>query len=177
MTFPVPLDASSELRLMEERHAEEIFAVVEGNREHLREWLPWVDETHTADDTRRFIASMAVKQAAGEGVTAGIWTGGRFAGAIGLRIDRANRTASIGYWIAREHQGKGLVTAACRALTGYAFGEGQLDRVELRAASGNTRSLAVAKRLGFRVEGTLRRAARVGDRSLDMVVHSLLPGE
>jgi ribosomal-protein-serine acetyltransferase len=177
MPFPLSVDDATELRLMKPSQAETIFRVVDENREHLRRWLPWVDRTRSARDTREFIVSMERQYREGDGVAVGIWAGGRFAGAAGLRIERANRAASIGYWIARRYQGKGLVTRACRALMGWAFDELKLQRIELRAATGNRRSLAVARRLGFRREGVLRGSAWVGDRRLDMVVHGVLAAE
>ncbi len=39
------------LRLLEERHAPEVFAAVDQDRAYLREWLPWVDGTTKVDDT------------------------------------------------------------------------------------------------------------------------------
>jgi ribosomal-protein-serine acetyltransferase len=42
----------AELRLLEERHAEALFALIDGSREHLRRWLPWVDGNQSAGDAR-----------------------------------------------------------------------------------------------------------------------------
>ena len=44
-----------ELRLLEERHAPEVFLRVNEDRAYLRQWLPWVDSTLTGDDTVAFI--------------------------------------------------------------------------------------------------------------------------
>ena len=43
------------LQLMEERHAEAVYSVVDADREHLRTWLPWVDQSRTSEYTRQFI--------------------------------------------------------------------------------------------------------------------------
>jgi ribosomal-protein-serine acetyltransferase len=53
--FSLKLDDGLELRLLEERHAEAVFAVVDQNRQYLRQWLPWLDVSVSADDTRSFI--------------------------------------------------------------------------------------------------------------------------
>ena len=69
----VSLDAGFELRLLEERHAAELFTAVERNREHLRQWLPWVDVTRNQDDGLAFIRSSLEMFAANQGFAAGIW--------------------------------------------------------------------------------------------------------
>ena len=53
----------------------------------------------------------------------------------------------------------------------------ELNRIEIRAAVGNARSRAIPERLGFKQEGTLREAERVGDAYLDAVVYSMLGSE
>ncbi len=58
-----------------------------------------------------------------------------------------------------------------------AFQEMDLNRMEIRCAAGNTRSIAVAKRLGMVYEGTLREAERLGDGYVDHVIHSILKRE
>ena len=59
----------------------------------------------------------------------------------------------------------------------HAFGPWDLQRISIEAAPENTRSRAVAERLGFREEGLLREAERVGSRMLDHVVYGLLAEE
>ncbi len=40
------------LELLREDHAQELFELTDLNREHLREWLPWLDFTKSASDTK-----------------------------------------------------------------------------------------------------------------------------
>jgi ribosomal-protein-serine acetyltransferase len=167
-----------EIRLMEESDAWEMYPVVERNRAYLRQWLPWVDHTHASEDVRAFILHTQERYAAGEELHAVIWIDGEVAGGIGHhRIDPHNRAASIGYWLAEEHQGKGVVTRCCHALLDYLFDERQMHRVEIRCGVGNTRSAAVAERLGFTFEGVLRHAEWVNDRWIDLKVWSILEHE
>jgi hypothetical protein len=46
-----------ELRLLNLSHRNELFCLVDTNREHLREWLPWVDANRSLTDTESFIKS------------------------------------------------------------------------------------------------------------------------
>ena len=92
-------------------------------------------------------------------------------------VSWANRSTSIGYWLAEDQQGRGTMTAAVRTLVDHALSIWRLNRVEIRAAVENRRSRATPERLGFHQEGTLRQAERVGDRYLDCVVYSMLATE
>lgn len=167
-----------ELRLLEDRHAEEVFRLCDRSRDRLRQWLPWVDGTLSVDDTREFIRRSLEQHAKGESLVAGIWQAGSFAGIVSLLcINPANRSAMIGYWLGPEYEGKGIMTRACRALIDYGFEELCLNRIEIKAATGNARSQAIPMRLGFAREGVERQSEWLNDRFLDMVVYSMLRSE
>jgi ribosomal-protein-serine acetyltransferase len=172
------LDQDVELRLLEERHAKELFALTDRNRAYLREWLPWLDNTISVADTRRFIQASLEQFANNNGFTAGIWYRGQLAGLIGLqKIDWANRSTNIGYWLGAAYQGRGLMTKACQALVDFAFTDLGLNHVEIRCAPENKRSRAIPERLGFRQEGLLRQAEWLYDHFVDHVVYGLLASE
>jgi len=178
MTFSLKLDDGLELRLLEERHAEAVFVVVDRNRAYLRQWLPWLDISVSPDDTRNFIKKSLNEFASGEGLVAGIWDHGQVVGAISYNfIDRSNRIAHIGYWLAAERQGKGVMTKACRAMVDHAFNELGLNRVEIRCATGNTKSCAIPQRLGFKQEGIQRQAEWLYDHFVDLVIYGMLASE
>lgn len=173
--FRHSLDEHSELRLLELRQAETLFRLVDDNRSYLRAWLPWVDATRSPEDSREFIESSRRQLARDAGFSAGIWHRDRLAGVIGFHsLDRVHRVTSIGYWLDAGHQGKGLVTRACHALVRHALVDLELNRVEVRAATANHRSRAVAERLGFRLEGVLRDAEWLCDRYVDHAVYGML---
>jgi len=176
--FEHGVDDEIALRLLEPRHAEELFALTDANRGHLRPWMPWIDAIRSAADTRAFIEGAQRQFAANDGFQAGIRYRGRLVGAIGLhRVDWPNAATSIGYWLDRDHEGRGIATRACRSVLSIAFDELGLRRVEIRCAVENRRSRGIPERLGFRAEGTLRQAERVADRFVDHVVYALLAPE
>jgi ribosomal-protein-serine acetyltransferase len=72
------------------------------------------------------------------------------------------------------HEGRGIVTRACRAIVSEGFSERGLHRIEIRCATGNERSAAIAKRLGFVHEGVLRDAEWLHDHWVDLNVFSML---
>jgi RimJ/RimL family protein N-acetyltransferase len=102
---------------------------------------------------------------------------GALIGSIDMRINRM-QTGHVGYWIAAEARGRGLTTAALRALSRWAIEELGLGRVELVTDPDNIASQRVAEKAGFTREGVLRSMLlnRDGSRR-DGVMFSLLPGE
>jgi ribosomal-protein-serine acetyltransferase len=163
-----------ELRLLEVRHAPEYHRLVCANLARLY-WLPAAPSL--ADAENRIRAGLG-RLAEGSGFDGGIFERGVLVGFAGLfRIDPGQQSGEIGYWIDRASEGRGLVTRACRALVDYGFTELGLHRIELHCGATNSRSQAVAERLGFRLEGRRREADRVGDHWDDFLVYGLLAGE
>lgn len=176
--FGYRLDDETELRLLEERHAQELFALTDQNRAHLRQWLPWVESVQAADDSKRFIKSALEQFASNRGFHTGIWYRGQLAGVLGLHpINWASRHTSMGYWLGAEFEGKGLMTKACRAVADHVFRELKLNRLEIRCAVENTKSRAIPERLGFAQEGVIRQAEWLYDHYVDLVVYGMLASE
>lgn len=176
--FSATLQPGVELRLLEERHARPLFGRINREREYLRQWLPWVDATQGEDDVLAFIRRVQQRFASNEGLSAGIWVDGAMAGNIGLHhLDWLSRKAEIGYWLAREFQGRGIMTAAVKTITAHALVELDLNRIAILCACGNTKSAAIPKRLGFTFEGVLREAEALSGRFVDVEVYSMLRGE
>jgi ribosomal-protein-serine acetyltransferase len=165
------------LRLLEEVDADELHALVNDNREFLARWMPWA-AAQTLGDTLEFIRRTRKQLADNQGFQAAIVDNSRIVGVLGFhRVDWENRATSIGYWIAESFQGRGTVTKAVRALTDHAFWTWQLNRVEIRAGADNERSRAIPTRLGFKHEGVLRQAERVGERYIDHVIYAMLAAD
>ncbi len=176
--FAFPCGDDQELRLIEERHTEALFALVRENQARLRVSVPWLHETATPESTRQFIKRRLQRFAENNGWTAGIWYRGALAGEIGFDYIRwSNRFTEIGYWVGAAYEGKGLVGRACRALVDHAFRDLGLNRVQIRCAVENRRSRAIPEKLGFQLEGTLRRAERLSDRFVDLAVYGMLAEE
>jgi RimJ/RimL family protein N-acetyltransferase len=69
---------------------------------------------------------------------------------------RTDGNAEIGYWTAPEQRRQGFTAEAVAAVCDWAFTELSVVRMEWRAVAGNVGSRAVAEKVGFRFEGTLR---------------------
>ena len=168
-----------ELRLVEDRHVQAVHDTVRRNLEHLRPWMPWAVADYSLEGCRSWQRQALEQFARNDGFNAGIFHGDTFTGVIGLHsIDWASRSTTIGYWIAVEYQGRGIVTAACRTLVAHLFDVLKLNRVVIRCAPMNVRSRRIPERLGFCEEGVAREAERAIDgRYVDLVVYSMLAAE
>jgi ribosomal-protein-serine acetyltransferase len=129
--------------------------------------------------TRGFVEGRALAAIAeADGLEAGIWWRGALVGAIGIHgVQREPLRGSIGYWLAADAQGRGLVTRSVRALIAKAFDDLGYERIDIRADVANRRSRAVPERLGFAFEGVLRREFFDGRRYVDQAVYGLLREE
>ena len=166
------------LELIDYHHAEQLYQLVKVNRQHLREWLPWVDHMRTVEDFKRYIGNSKQRYAGQVEIGYVIMAGPQMVGRIGLyNIDLPNRHASIGYWIATEFMGQGIITGACKAVIDYSFNRLGLNRVEIRAGTENYKSQAIPQRLGFKKEGTIRQGEFVNNRFIDLFVFSMLKEE
>ncbi len=176
--FHHQLEHGLELRILEERHAEELYLLTEANRAYLRQWLSWPDDILSVPDSRLFIRDGLRQFADNNGFQAGIWRDDELIGCIGFhRINWLDRNTEIGYWLSQSHTGHGIVTKSCSAMLDYAFNVWRLHRVVIRCAVGNVKSRAIPQRLGFTQEGILRQEIYVNHTYLDHVIYSILSDE
>jgi ribosomal-protein-serine acetyltransferase len=174
---PLSIAEGAELRLWEAGDAAELTAAIAANREHLATWLPWA-ETHGFQDSVEFLDLKRLQVEANDGFEAAIVLDGRIAGGIGFhRVDWINRSSSIGYWLAADAEGRGLMTAAVTALLDHAFDVWELHRVIIEVIVGNERSRAIPERLGFRQEAILREAKLIRGRHEDTRLYAMLAPE
>ncbi len=75
-------------------------------------------------------------------------------GAVGLRMEKGSRAASLGYWIGRRFWGHGAASEAAGRLARWALANLDLDRLTASVAVDNKASIAVLRRIGFRETGT-----------------------
>ncbi len=139
-------------------------------------------ETHRSiEDSRTFLRFAA------EGYERGDFCGwglvlkasGTFVGTCGMEADQATEQAraEIGYVLAREHWGRGLMPEAVRCMLRFCFGRLGLNRVEARCIAENTASARVMEKAGMTYEGTLREQAYIKGAYRDMKIYSILRRE
>ena len=176
--FPLKIDHDLQLRLLEREHAPRLFELVDSNRAHLREWLPWVDDYRSVAAAIQFIMRNRERNNGRTRLAMGIWMEETLAGVVTYDyIDWGNQAALIGFWLGKPFQGRGIMTRACSALTDLAFHLLSLNRVEIFCASENMRCRRVPERLGFKQEGVSRQRERIYDHFVDTVTYSILASD
>lgn len=146
--FESKIDENLSLVIPDLSCASEIFDLIDKDRGHLRTWLPWVDNTHTVDDTRanlveRIKSFKKKEQAPFYGTFKG-----EFIASVGFVVITDGK-GEIGYWLLSEYSGRGFMTTYVKACINYGFNELGLDRVIIKCAEGNNKSAAIPIRLGF----------------------------
>jgi RimJ/RimL family protein N-acetyltransferase len=95
---------------------------------------------------------------------------------VDLRFDGLEG-AEVGFGLAPWARGKGVMTRALRLVLAWGFGLPGVDMVYWRAQVGNSASRRVARRCGFRMEGTVRGLLEQRGERRDAWIGSLRRGE
>ena len=104
---------------------------------------------------------------------------GQVAGVVNLNevVAGAFQSAYLGYYGMVALARRGMMTEAVRLAAAHAFGALGLHRLEANIQPGNLRSVALVKRLGFRLEGFSPRYLRIGGEWRDHERWALLADE
>lgn len=173
--FSRQISSQISLHLTVPQFADEIFRLTDNNRSFLRQWLPWLDQTTALEHTRGFVSEQLERFAKGEALHTTIFHEGSAVGLIGYNsIDQANRIGHLGYWLAEDFNGKGIMSECVKDLISLGKESFSLQRIDIRCATDNLKSRAIPERLGFTHEGSLRRAERLYDRWVDHEIYGLL---
>jgi ribosomal-protein-serine acetyltransferase len=175
----IPVDDEIELRIATESNAATLFQLVEKNREHLRAWLPWLDETTSIQDEIEFIHGQLIRHQKTDGSLFLIWYQGRtIVGTLSVnQVDHGNQTGWIGYWLDRGHTGKGIMTRSVGAIVDVLLVSCGFNRVVIEIGVGNSASMAIPLRLGFREEGKSVERQWMYDRWVDSLQYAITARE
>ena len=100
-------------------------------------------------------------------------------GSIGIfRQGNIHRqTAELGYYIAEEYWGKGIMTEAVKQICEDVFANSDIIRIYAEPFAYNIASCRVLEKVGFQYEGTLRSNAVKNGKVIDMKMYSLIKEE
>ena len=144
-------------------------------QDNLRDGLPY---PYTEQDGKDYILDML---SANEDDTFAfaITVDNKVVGSIGVfRQGNIHRqTAELGYYVAEEYWGKGIMTEAVKQICECVFDKSDIIRIYAEPFVYNIASCRVLEKAGFQYEGTLRSNAVKNGRVIDMKMYSLLKTE
>lgn len=177
LTFPLHVNELVKLDILTAAYAITLFDLVQNNRDYLRKWLPWVDAVRNHMDQEHFVLSEQRRWEEERGLTLGVSVNNHLIGALGFnKIDRIDKTAEIGYWIAENHQKRGFVTDSCKKLMEFGLKNLGITTFIIICATENQRSQLIPRRLGFSLCEIVRNGEWLYDRYVDHYVYKKTVG-
>lgn len=162
--------------------AAELLDLIVRNREFLDPWDPVRPPSwFTLASVQADLARANADRRADRGYVFGIRE--RDTGALVGRIALSNvvrgawQNATVGYFVGREHNGRGYATAAVAEALRFAFGPAGLHRVQAAIMPRNVRSIRVVEKNGFRFEGLARRYLQIAGAWEDHNVYAITAEE
>ena len=154
--------------------AKDLASVISNKKiqDNLRDGLPY---PYTEQDATDYISAM-LSEDENKTLAFAITIDNKAIGSIGaFRQKNIHRhTAEIGYYIAEEYWGKGLMTEAVKQICSYIFDKSNNVRIYAEPFSYNKASCRVLEKAGFLYEGTLRSNAIKNGKTIDMLMYSRL---
>lgn len=177
---PILIDNQMMLRRPRGDDAEELYSLLDSNRDRLEWWSGWSARLRTEDDAVALIRS-SIRHDSDLGSPLFVYDSGELVGAV--NVEQASTlnsgdagsaefkgiTADVRYWIGGEWEGRGLMIRACRAAVDAAIPHFELDGVTIHTGAGNMRARALAERLGFK----MHRVDRGASATEDVIVYSV----
>jgi len=158
--------------------SEDIYKLIDLNREYLKKWLPWLDNSNKPEDTKNFIETCINGFSKMEQLHCTILYKDSIVGVVGFNsINWTTKTGYIGYWLSEKETGKGIMTTAVKEIEKIGFTDLKLEKTEISCAHENSRSRGIPERLGYKNEGIIRKAENLYDLIVDHVVYGLLKDE
>ena len=144
-------------------------------QDNLRDGLPY---PYTEQDGVDYISAMLSADEK-ETFAFAITVDEKVVGSIGVfRQGNIHRqTAELGYYVAEEYWGKGIMTEAVKQIGEYVFDKSDIVRIYAEPFAYNVASCRVLEKAGFQYEGTLRSNAVKNGKVIDMKMYSLLKEE
>jgi ribosomal-protein-serine acetyltransferase len=194
-SFRLTIDKEIHVRIFHPDDAEELFMLLERNRERLRPWIHPSALPDTLKATRIYTIECffyALDDPSdallydyfdeldcyfspdNRPLEMGIWMNGCLAGEITLtRLMDSCTAVEFGYWLTEEMVGRGIISRCVGALMDHAVAQMGIERFIIGCAINNLRSRAIPERLGYRLQATIPNGEIVGENIYDRVIYGI----
>ncbi|MCJ8014323.1 GNAT family N-acetyltransferase [Paenibacillus sp. KQZ6P-2] len=174
--FPVLESETIFLKRIEEKHLDEVFEIYDN--ENVFTYCGIIPK-HNKDTVKKMIGHFErdfLKRARIKWGIFAVQEPDRLLGIIeAFDFNQKVNSLSVGYFLAEQHYGKGIATAALRLLTGFLLDEVNVNRIQAEVMPPNEASKRVLLKNGFTKEGLLRQSAVwSGKGTVDLEIYSLL---
>ena len=128
---------------------------------------------YTELDAQKFLRA---RRKAAAGVSLAIDVDGEAAGGIAVTIGEGTEAhcAELGYWLGRQHWGKGVMSPVVARFVPWVMAERGIVRLEAQVVVENRASCALLERIGFVCEARMRAAVFKHGRYADALLYSLV---
>lgn len=139
---------------------------------NLRNAFPY---PYTLEDAEGYVRS-CVENSEERQICRAIVVDGHVAGSVGIfcQTDVYEKSAELGYWLAEEFWGNGIMTEAVKQLCREAFEKFDIIRIYAEAFAYNTGSRKVLEKAGFSLEGIMKKGVCKNGRIYDYCMYALL---
>jgi len=166
------------MELVSPYNAEIIFKLVEENRKYLSEYLTWVEKTKNSEQIYDNIKKALIDFSEKKSVDYVIREGDEIIGRISIWLNNENtNTYEIGYWIIAKKSKKGITTSCVKEIMKVGIEYMNVEKFEIICVAENIGSNKIAKKIGYKLEGTKRNAKRVNNIMHDMNEYGMLKSE
>lgn len=128
---------------------------------------------YTELDAQKFLRA---RRKAASGISLAIEVDGEAAGGIAVSMGEGTESHSgeLGYWLGRQHWGRGLMSRVVAYFVPWAMAERQIVRLEAQVVVENRASCALLERIGFECEARKRAAVFKHGRYADAYLYSMI---
>jgi len=144
------------------------------NNINVAKWLTnGFPHPYTYDDGKAFL-SMIEKDSPTK--VFAIEMNGEAVGSIGIfpQTDIHEKSAEMGYWLAEEYWGQGIMTKVIKEIVEYGFRIFDIERIFARPFSTNLKSQRVLEKAGFALEARLKKALFKSGEFMDELIYAKL---
>jgi RimJ/RimL family protein N-acetyltransferase len=147
---------------------------------NLRDSFPY---PYTLDDARKWLRICARRERETEWAIARLVnehaSSSEYIGGVGVHPmpDVYRLSAEVGYWLAEPFWGKGIATAAVKAVVNYVFTDFEFIRLHAGVFAWNPASARVLEKAGFSLESRMRKAVLKDGKIVDQLMYVVLREE
>lgn len=166
-----------ELRRWEKTDGESTVAVANNPQiaANLRNAFP---NPYTLEDANYYVESCMNNEGKKQ-ITRAIVVDEKAVGSIGIFVqeDVYEKSGELGYWLAEEYWGQGIMSSAVKMICKEAFAQFDLERIFAEPFETNVGSRRVLEKSGFTYEGTMRNGVYKNGKIQSYCMYSILKKE